>query len=101
MSSVVDCDVEGLSVRIPTVVEIIADTMLVETSEVNGSIFENATVDSLLFIGTAIIVEEEEIKQLVFQQPNRQQLLRRPHRQQLLPRQRRSRQHQMLCQHTG
>lgn len=60
-SSVVDCDVEGLSVRIPTVVEIIADTMLVETSEVNGSIFENATVDSLLFIGTAIIVEEEEI----------------------------------------
>lgn len=60
-SSIVDCDVEGLSVRIPTVVEIIADTMLVETSEVNGSIFENATVDSLLFIGTAIIVEEEEI----------------------------------------
>jgi hypothetical protein len=37
-SSVVDCDVEVLSVRIPTVVEIIADTMLVETSEVNGSI---------------------------------------------------------------
>lgn len=60
-SSVMYCDVEALSVRIPTVVEIIVDAMLVETSEVNGSIFENVAVASLLLFGTTTIVEEEEI----------------------------------------